>query len=113
MLNVGGIYLPLVYVSVDPNDSNVLWYHFEDIVSSNNTVYHRIVKPSSITNSDTTGIIGTDSEYAQKIGTSSSHPQIGGPNNPVYVSSQGIVTECSYKFAFGEWGTDPNTVYFL
>lgn len=113
MLNVGGIYLPLTYVSLDPNDSSVMWYHFEDFVNSTNTVYHRIVKPSSITNSDTTGIVGTDSEYAQKIGTSTRHPQIGGPYQPVYVSSLGIVTECSYKFAFGEWGTDPNTVYFL
>jgi hypothetical protein len=113
MLNVGGIYLPLVYVSVDPNDNNILWYHFEDFVNSNNTVYHRIVKPSSITNSDTTGIIGTDSEYAQKIGTSSSHPQIGGPNNPVYVSSQGIVTPCTYKIVVGSLGTEQNTLYFL
>ena len=56
VLNVGGIYLPLTYVSLDPNDSTVMWYHFEDSVSSTNTVYHRIVKPSSITNSDTTGV---------------------------------------------------------
>lgn len=54
MLNVGGIYLPLAYVSLDPNDSSVMWYHFEDNVTSTNTAYHRIVKPSSITNSDTT-----------------------------------------------------------
>lgn len=56
VLNVGGIYLPLTYVSLDPNDSSVMWYHFEDNVTSTNTAYHRIVKPSSITNSDTTGV---------------------------------------------------------
>ncbi|MBQ3833011.1 MAG: hypothetical protein II815_07535, partial [Bacteroidales bacterium] len=127
MLNVGGIYLPLVYVSVDPNDFNVLWYHFEDSVDSTNTVYHRIVKPGSITNSDTTGRVGTNSEYAQKIGTSSYHPNVGNAYKAVHVNQSGVLTECSgyfvagkdsngndarYTIVVGATGTDPNTIYF-
>jgi hypothetical protein len=39
-------------------------------------------------------IIGT-AGYASHIGTSASHPQIGSNGNPVYVSNDGVVTQCT------------------
>lgn len=37
----------------------------------------------------------TDSDYAEKIGTSKSHPAIGDVDKPVYVDSNGIIRYCN------------------
>ena len=41
----------------------------------------------------------TNAQYAQKIGTSSSHPKIGDYNKPVYVNDQGNITPITVTVA--------------
>ena len=41
----------------------------------------------------------TNSTWATKIGSSSSHPAIGGTTTPIYVASDGVITALSYTIA--------------
>lgn len=59
---------------------------------------------------DLTGNSSTasDQSYAQKVGTSASHPQIGSSTNPAYVNSSGEVTACGFT-VIPHTTEDPNS----
>lgn len=56
--------------------------------------YTSIIKPTD------SGTVA-NAEYANKIGTNKSHPQVGSPTKPVYVDSSGQVRACSRDIPTG------------
>ncbi len=93
--NTGTIYFP--------TDSNAIILNGK-VVGQQNTVTSVAGRTGAVTLTKTdVGLSNVDntadssksvknSQYAQKIGTDSAHPQVGGAKQPVYVSSDGTIT---------------------
>lgn len=95
--------------------SSLLPYVFSSILESSSisSSYNFDINPADITNSNIstfktnmtnainsyiasiTVVNATNANYATKIGTSSAHPAIGSSTIPVYINSDGVITQAS------------------